>query len=421
MPGVWVFPGGAVDDADRGADDDATYRTCAARELHEEAGIDLGEDPEMILWSRWITPEVVPIRFDTWFYLALAPPHSPPEPDGSETVDAGWFEPAAALASCRAGELDLVFPTIKQLEALAEFATAEERWGRPAGRRSRRSCRRSRARPASAASCCPASRATELSRPASRSILGSMTATLPDEVRETFSRLHHLRVHDDRRTPAADRLAGESLLRRRRRDDRRHHRARLPEEGERRPCQPAGQPVLLRPDRLGGRRRPPGARPGHGRGRRPRPGRQPRAVLAGVRREAAGDEGHATPEADTRDLQLVLHAPLREGPARARLPLARRRSREAAGGDRLAPGGGALRPRRGTAGATRSPRGREPRLGRADRSSSATATRTRCSPGSLPTGSRSRPACRSSPSRRWSASPSATAPSAFRSPRAAPA
>jgi 8-oxo-dGTP pyrophosphatase MutT (NUDIX family) len=126
MPGVWVFPGGAVDDGDRGADDEATYRTTAARELREEAGIDLGEDSQLVLWSRWITPEIVPTRFDTWFYLALAPPHSPPKPDGSETVDAGWFEPAAALARHRAGELDLVFPTIKQLESLADFATAEE-------------------------------------------------------------------------------------------------------------------------------------------------------------------------------------------------------------------------------------------------------------------------------------------------------
>jgi 8-oxo-dGTP pyrophosphatase MutT (NUDIX family) len=126
MPGVWVFPGGAVDAGDQGEDDEATYMACAARELHEEAGIDLGEEPEMILWSRWITPEVVPIRFDTWFYLALAPPHTPPEPDGEETVDAGWFEPAAALTRHREGELDLVFPTIKQLEALSEFKVAEE-------------------------------------------------------------------------------------------------------------------------------------------------------------------------------------------------------------------------------------------------------------------------------------------------------
>ncbi|HEX6115974.1 MAG TPA: NUDIX hydrolase [Solirubrobacterales bacterium] len=126
MPGVWVFPGGAVDDGDRGSDDEATYRACAARELREEAGIGLDGDAEMVLWSRWITPEIVPIRFDTWFYLALAPPHSPPEPDGAETVDAGWFEPAAALEGHRAGELQLVFPTIKQLEGLAAFATAEE-------------------------------------------------------------------------------------------------------------------------------------------------------------------------------------------------------------------------------------------------------------------------------------------------------
>jgi 8-oxo-dGTP pyrophosphatase MutT (NUDIX family) len=126
MPGVWVFPGGAVDTGDRGTDDEATYRACAARELREEAGIDLGDEPEMILWTRWITPEVVPIRFDTWFYLALAPPHTPPEPDGEETVDAGWFEPSVALARHRDGELDLVFPTIKQLEALSGFKIAEE-------------------------------------------------------------------------------------------------------------------------------------------------------------------------------------------------------------------------------------------------------------------------------------------------------
>jgi 8-oxo-dGTP pyrophosphatase MutT (NUDIX family) len=126
MPGVWVFPGGAVDAGDRRDDDDATYRACATRELEEEAGIDLGEAPEMVLWSRWVTPEVVPIRFDTWFYLALAPPHSPPRPDGAETVDADWFEPADALARHRAGEVDLVFPTIKNLEGLAEYATAEE-------------------------------------------------------------------------------------------------------------------------------------------------------------------------------------------------------------------------------------------------------------------------------------------------------
>jgi hypothetical protein len=69
---------------------------------------------------------VVPIRFDTRFYLALAPAHSPPEPDGSETVDAGWFGPQDALDMHHNGELPLVFPTIKHLESLVDFANAQE-------------------------------------------------------------------------------------------------------------------------------------------------------------------------------------------------------------------------------------------------------------------------------------------------------
>jgi 8-oxo-dGTP pyrophosphatase MutT (NUDIX family) len=123
MPGVWVFPGGAVDPAD--GEGEAAHRAAAVRELAEEAGIEVPAD-ELIAYSRWITPKVVPIRFDTRFYLALAPPHSPPEPDGSETVDAGWFEPQAALDSHHSGELSLVFPTIKHLESLVGFANATE-------------------------------------------------------------------------------------------------------------------------------------------------------------------------------------------------------------------------------------------------------------------------------------------------------
>jgi 8-oxo-dGTP pyrophosphatase MutT (NUDIX family) len=123
MPGVWVFPGGSVDAAD--GDGEAAHRAAAVRELAEEAGIEL-EAGELVAYSRWITPKVVPIRFDTRFYLALAPAHSPPEPDGSETVDAGWFEPQDALERHRAGELPLVFPTIKHLESLVGFANAAE-------------------------------------------------------------------------------------------------------------------------------------------------------------------------------------------------------------------------------------------------------------------------------------------------------
>jgi 8-oxo-dGTP pyrophosphatase MutT (NUDIX family) len=123
MPGVWVFPGGAVDTADGDGED--AHRAAAVRELAEEAGIEV-DAGELVAYSRWITPRVVPIRFDTRFYLALAPAHSPPRADGSETVDAGWFPPQAALDLHHAGELPLVFPTIKHLESLLPFANAEE-------------------------------------------------------------------------------------------------------------------------------------------------------------------------------------------------------------------------------------------------------------------------------------------------------
>jgi 8-oxo-dGTP pyrophosphatase MutT (NUDIX family) len=124
MPGVWVFPGGAVDDGD--GEDEARFKACAVRELEEEAGIALGAEAELILFSRWITPEVISRRFDARFFLALAPAHAPPRPDGSETVEAGWFEPARALEAHAASEMIFAFPTIKQLELLSDFATAEE-------------------------------------------------------------------------------------------------------------------------------------------------------------------------------------------------------------------------------------------------------------------------------------------------------
>jgi 8-oxo-dGTP pyrophosphatase MutT (NUDIX family) len=124
MPGVWVFPGGAVDPGE--GEGPAAYESCAARELEEEAGISLPEDEELVLFSRWITPEVISRRFDAWFFLALAPPHSPPRPDGVETVEGRWFEPRRALDAQRQGELVLAFPTIHQLESLLPFSTAME-------------------------------------------------------------------------------------------------------------------------------------------------------------------------------------------------------------------------------------------------------------------------------------------------------
>jgi 8-oxo-dGTP pyrophosphatase MutT (NUDIX family) len=118
MPGAWVFPGGSVDPADGEGQDG--FRACAVRELREEAGIELPADEELVPFCRWITPEIVSRRFDAWFFLALAPAHTPPKIDDGEIVDARWFEPAAALAGADEGELSLAFPTRVQLGWLAE-------------------------------------------------------------------------------------------------------------------------------------------------------------------------------------------------------------------------------------------------------------------------------------------------------------
>jgi 8-oxo-dGTP pyrophosphatase MutT (NUDIX family) len=123
MPNVWVFPGGSVDPAD--GEGEAGCRTCAVRELGEEAGIALPAEEELVLFSRWITPEIVATRFDARFYLALAPAHTPPEPDGVETVEARWFEPGAAVEAADRREIVLAFPTISQLGLLAEHPTSD--------------------------------------------------------------------------------------------------------------------------------------------------------------------------------------------------------------------------------------------------------------------------------------------------------
>ena len=122
MPGAWVFPGGSVDPADGEGPDG--FRACAVRELHEEAGIELPADEELVPFCRWVTPEVVSRRFDAWFFLALAPAHTPPQVDGGEILDARWFEPAAAIAAAEAGELVLPFPTRTQLGWLAAHPTS---------------------------------------------------------------------------------------------------------------------------------------------------------------------------------------------------------------------------------------------------------------------------------------------------------
>jgi 8-oxo-dGTP pyrophosphatase MutT (NUDIX family) len=119
MGGVWVFPGGAVD---AGEDE----RGAAVRELQEEASVTLADPGALVRFSQWITPKVVKIRFDTHFFLAPVPEGAEPAIDGEEIVDVGWFTPGGALEAYQRGELELVFPTIKHLEQLSGFASADE-------------------------------------------------------------------------------------------------------------------------------------------------------------------------------------------------------------------------------------------------------------------------------------------------------
>ena len=190
-PGACVFPGGSVDDRDAdpaigetawagpsAADlgdqlgipaDRARALVCAAvRETFEESGVLLAgssptdlvrdggllaEDRHRLLdgsvslggllsrrglvlradlltpWARWITPEVSPRRFDTWFFAAALPPGQTaalaaaagPEaqPAPGESDSGTWLAPAAALEAARAGQITLLPPTAVTLAELA--------------------------------------------------------------------------------------------------------------------------------------------------------------------------------------------------------------------------------------------------------------------------------------------------------------
>ena len=191
-PGAYVFPGGSVDarDADpsvgwAGPDpadfaalldvppDRARGLVCAAvRETFEESGVllagpsadELVRDSSVLAadrhalltgsasltevlarrglilrtdlltpWARWITPEVSPRRFDTWFFAAALPPGqtatAAPEgfgdhADPGESESGSWLRPAAALAAARAGQITLLPPTAVTLGELADVLIA---------------------------------------------------------------------------------------------------------------------------------------------------------------------------------------------------------------------------------------------------------------------------------------------------------
>ena len=187
--GAYVFPGGTIDDRDtdpeaaRFLDGPAAseaaalidapdhlalaFYLCAIRETFEEAGVLLarrnGEhvrlnaeserfaahrrelagrggalaafaDREGVrfagdllhYYSRWITPEFSPKRYDARFFVAAMPGDQEPLHDDIETTASTWIRPDDAIAQARDGAFSIIFPTRKTLEDLATFGTAEQ-------------------------------------------------------------------------------------------------------------------------------------------------------------------------------------------------------------------------------------------------------------------------------------------------------
>src|SRR5258705_5613712 len=117
--GMWVFPGGRIDDGDRvpDADELAGAANAAVREATEEAGL-VVPSSALIPFSHWTPPLMAPKRFLTWFFLAPAP-SAVVVIDRGEIHDHAWMRPADALARRDAAEIELAPPTWVTLHWLA--------------------------------------------------------------------------------------------------------------------------------------------------------------------------------------------------------------------------------------------------------------------------------------------------------------
>lgn len=129
MGGMWVFPGGKVDEADYppGREEYQAAVNAAIRETAEEAGLRVDAD-QLVYLSHWTTPEGAKKRFATWFFLTILEDGQEVQVDGGEIALHRWVRPQIALAESadEAHPLRLMPPTYVSLKDIADFASCAE-------------------------------------------------------------------------------------------------------------------------------------------------------------------------------------------------------------------------------------------------------------------------------------------------------
>lgn len=93
-------------------------------ELIIEGGLELATEL-LVPFAHWITPEVRPRRYDTYFYLAPAPLDQEARHDGHEAVDSIWIAPGKAAEDGAAQRVKMIFATRFNLQKLARSANSE--------------------------------------------------------------------------------------------------------------------------------------------------------------------------------------------------------------------------------------------------------------------------------------------------------
>lgn len=126
--GMWVFPGGKVDEGDvePGDGEIDSARRASVREAAEETGLVLAGD-DLVPLSHWVPPPEAPKRFSTWFFVATLPDGADDVVvDGGEIGDHVWTNVDDVMARHAAGEVELAPPTWISLWWLQQHGTTDD-------------------------------------------------------------------------------------------------------------------------------------------------------------------------------------------------------------------------------------------------------------------------------------------------------